>query len=404
MTLLYFDCFAGICGSMVLGALVDAGLDPDDLRSDLARLPLEGYELRFEKVKRRGLAGTLVTVDHAETHVHRGLGAVLTIIDRSELPEAVRENGRRVFRALATAEAKVHASTVEKIHFHEVGAVDAIVDIMGTAAGLYRLGVERIVCSPINTGSGFVDCAHGRMPVPAPATAELLAGVPLFAEPGVEKELTTPTGAALAVSLASSFGPRPPMQVDRIGYGAGTHELPFPNLLRIFVGTPTDVGTPTEARRPGATEPAFASDTVVEVRTALDDMSPELIGYLFERLYAAGALEVYAAPIYMKKNRPGQELTLLAAPAGLDAVLAVLFRESTSLGARVQTVTRRILPREIVEVTTPLGAVRVKIARLDGQVVNTAPEYEDCRRLAETGGVPLKTIYEAARRAAGEIV
>ena len=392
---LHFDCFAGICGSMVLGALVDAGLDFDDLRSDLARLPLDGFRVQAEKVKRKGLAGTLVTVTTDEVHPHRGLSAVLSIIEESSLPEAVKADGRRVFENLARAEAKIHDTTVEKIHFHEVGAVDAIVDIMGSVAGLYRLGVRRMSASPVHTGAGFVDCAHGRLPVPAPATAELLRGLPTYAEPGVEKELTTPTGAALVATLASSFGPPPALAVERIGYGAGTHELPFANLLRIFVGTPTR--TAASGVAPGAT---YQADQVVEVRTALDDMSPEWTGYLCERLHAAGALEVYTTAIQMKKQRPGHLLTMLCQPGDLDPLLDLLFKESTTIGVRIEHVQRRVLPREIRTVKTEYGSVRVKVASHMESVANVAPEYEDCRRLAEASGVALKDIYAAARAAA----
>jgi uncharacterized protein (TIGR00299 family) protein len=366
---------------MFLGALVDAGLPPADLEADLAKLGLKEYTLAAERVKRGGIAGTKVDVHVAAGSPRRGPREVAAVIRASGLAEPVKAKALAVFERLAAAEAKVHGEPIDHVHFHEIGAVDALVDVVGTCAGLARLGVERLVSSPVAVGQGHVRGAHGLLPVPAPATAELLTGVPLL--PSEEQaELTTPTGAALLVTLAESFGPMPAMTVRCVGYGAGTRQnKTLPNLLRVVIGD-------TASLAPG--------DEMWVIETNLDDVTGEVVGYLCERLFAAGAADVYTTAIQMKKNRPGVLVSAIAPLAAVPAVEAALFAESTTFGVRRYAVARSILDREHVEVATEHGTVRVKVGRREGIVLSAAPEYEDCRRLAEAQGVPLKAVYATA--------
>jgi len=379
----YLDCFSGISGDMLLGALIDAGLSLDDLRADLSRLPLAGYEVTAETVTKRGIRATRVHVRAENSHSHRGLSHILEAIGEAGLPAEVGCPAGDAFRRLAEAEARVHGTTVDEVHFHEVGAVDAIVDIVGAFCGLYRLGVREVYASPLPLGGGWVDTAHGRLPVPAPATVELLKNVPTYGGP-VEAELVTPTGAAVVTTASRSFGPMPPMTVKDVGWGAGGLDLPHPNLLRMFVGEPTEA--PRDQR-------------LVLIETNLDNMSPELFGHLMDRLFAAGALDVFYTPVVMKKSRPATEVSVLAEPALTDSLSEILFRETTTLGVRVIEVARRCLDREWRAVETAYGTIRVKVGRLGSEVVNAAPEYEDCRKAAQEHGVPLKTVYEAAQTA-----
>lgn len=382
----YLDCFSGISGDMLLGALVDVGLAVEDLRADLAKLPLEGYEVTAERVVKGSLSGTQVSVKTKHEHGHRGLSDILEIINGSELPAEVTLRARRIFERLAEAEARVHGRSVEEVHFHEVGAVDAIVDIVGACCGLHRLGLEKVYASALPLGGGWVESAHGRLPVPAPATVELLHGVPSYGGP-VEEELVTPTGAAIVTTIASEFGTMPAMTVRAVGWGAGQKELAHPNLLRVFLGEPT-------------VQPLEQQLSLIE--TNVDNMNPELFGHTMERLLEAGALDVFYTPIVMKKSRPATLVSVLAEPSLVGLLSEVLFRETTTLGVRVTEVSRRCLEREWREVETEWGKVRVKIGRLDGEIVNVAPEYEDCARLARENDLPAKTIYEAARGAARE--
>ena len=379
----YLDCFSGISGDMLLGALVDAGLSLEVLKADLACLSLSGYDIKAAKVTKGGIAGTQVSVEVREEQAHRGLHDILKIIDASSLPEETKETSRRIFTRLAEAEARVHNQPVEDVHFHEVGAVDAIVDVVGACCGLRRLGVTELYSSPLPLGGGWVNTAHGRLPVPAPATAELLKGALLYAGP-VQAELVTPTGAAIVTTLCRNFGPMPPMTVSQVGWGAGARDLPHPNLLRLFLGEPAVKA---------------AEQRLALLETNLDDMNPELFEHLMDRLLAAGALDVFYTPIVMKKSRPATLVSVLAEPEKVDALSAILFRETTTLGVRVQEVSRRCLERRSVEVETPYGRVRVKLGLLGAETVTAAPEYEDCRRIANERGVPLKGVYEAAQAA-----
>ncbi len=399
----YFDCPAGICGSMVLGSLIDAGLSLTYLEEQLRALGVSGWKIESEKIVEHGISGTRVKVHCDEHHPHRGLGDIEKIIRGSALSEYVKRYALRTFRLLGEAEAAIHNTTVDRIHFHEVGAVDAIVDICGTWIGLEQLGVERVHASAINTGSGTVRCRHGLMPVPAPATAALLrtARAPVYSSE-IQKELTTPTGAALlaaftelgrAAGVESIFGALPALQsIDDIGYGAGEHALDVPNLLRVTIGVAAS----------SATTKQFLGDIVTRFECNLDDSSPQWIGRAVDALYAAGALEVWSTPVLMKKNRPGVVLSLLCVPGDEDAVLEVLFRETTTIGVRREIVERRKLQRETIVVETAYGSIRVKVGRDAAResVYNLAPEYDDCASRADEHGVALKEVHAAALEAA----
>jgi len=415
MNTAYFDCFSGASGDMILGAMVDAGLSIESLREALAALPLKGFRLDAEKVKRAGLGGTRVHVlteapsthddnasssDHApgaqgnghRHHLpHRHLPDIVDLIQTSGLHHEVKSRACAVFRRLGEAEAAVHGIPLDRVHFHEVGAVDAIVDITGACAGLHLLGVEAVFVSTFRVGSGQVKCAHGILPLPSPATVELVKGFPV--EPaGVTGELLTPTGAAILTTLAER-SPLPAMTITRTGYGAGRADRSRrPNLLRLCIG---------EAVR-GANTPAPSDerDEVFVIQTNLDDMSPEWVGYLFDRLFEAGAVDVFTTPVQMKKSRPGIVLTTLAPEEAVPRIEEALFDETTTFGVRKHRVERRKLAREIRRVHTRYGDVRVKIGRLAGQVKSAAPEYEDCRALAEKHRVPLRAMYDAAAAAA----
>ncbi len=390
---LYFDCFAGASGDMIVGALLDLGLDFEALTRELAKLPLRGYELERCEVRRAHLRGTKFTVriegeDHeshpVSGHGHRRLDEILQIIRSSELSVRVRERAEAVFRRLAQAEARAHGCAVEEVAFHEVGAVDSIVDIVGACVGFELLAVERFLASPIHVGRGFLGCAHGRYPVPVPATAELLQGAWVYTS-DIEAELVTPTGAALLATVCESFGPLPEMRLEGIGYGAGTREFPdFPNLLRVMLG---------ETR---AAESSGARERLLVLETNLDDASPQILGHVMEEALRAGALDAFAVPVVMKKGRPGVWLVLLCRPEDRDALLALLFRETPTLGVRFYEVERRALWREILSVETSYGTIPVKVASLSGEIVNAAPEFEACRQAAERHRVPVREVMLAA--------
>jgi len=401
MTLIYVDAFAGASGDMLLGALLDAGVDPDALRHHLATLPVSGYRIDVRREVRHGLACTRaeVVLDAQVHHHHRGLSDVETILAAGTLPGRATEQARAVFRRLAEAEAAVHGSTPDEVHFHEVGAVDAIVDIAGVCTCLALAGVDRIVCSPLPMGSGYVHAAHGRLPVPAPAVVALMAGRPT-AECGEPGERTTPTGAAILVTLAEAFGPMPAMVPKAIGYGAGARKgESMPNCLRVIIGKERATTTGQ-----GADDAERDSAWLLEAN--LDDATGETVGAAAEAVLAAGALDVWLTPVMMKKGRPGVVLACLADEAGREAVEAVIFRETTTFGVRRQRVDRAKLAREHVPVQTPFGTVRVKVGRRrasrdagQGAAVTASPEYEDCLRLAREAGVALREVAEAARAA-----
>jgi pyridinium-3,5-bisthiocarboxylic acid mononucleotide nickel chelatase len=387
MKLAYFDCFSGISGDMTLGALIDAGCELAHLRAELAKLSVPGWELRVAKVWKNGMAATYVKVTTDDQQKHRSLSAILEILSCSQLETQVRDRVAAIFQKLGEAEARVHDVLLEKIHFHEVGAIDAIVDIVGACVGFAALGIEKFACSPLNIGGGTVKVAHGVLPVPAPATADLLRGKPTYSN-GVQRELVTPTGAAIVATLCDSFGPQPPITVSAIGYGAGTADLEGqPNVLRIMIGESA------EKLVPGYDE------EIAVIEANLDDMNPQIYGYVLEKALAAGALDVYTTPVQMKKNRPGTLLTMLCRPQDTNALMSLLFAETTTFGARTYRAQRRALPRESISVTTSYGDVRIKLSRVNGRILHVAPEYEDCRRLAVEKNVPLQqVISEALRR------
>jgi uncharacterized protein (TIGR00299 family) protein len=385
----HFDCFSGISGDMVLGALVAAGVNPDPIRAALDSLGLP-MRLEIEAVKRCGFAATKATVEAADQEDYRFLPDIEAILVRGNLSDRQRRLALSIFRKLAHAEATAHGMPLDRVHFHEVGALDSIADIVGAAVGLELLGVEKFTSSPVPTGTGTVKCAHGVMPIPTPGTAELLKGVPL-APSTVKAELTTPTGAAILSTVVTEFTASPAMTIEAIGHGAGTRDfIEQPNILRLFVGT--------AAASPGPEPGESERDTVVVLETNLDDAPPEVVGYCFERLFAAGALDVFAVPILMKKNRPGVLLSVICEGEKAGELEAVLFRETATFGVRRHTAERAKLRREAVTVQTPWGPVRAKRGwRADGFEVLT-PEYEDCARVAREHGVPLREVYAAVRK------
>jgi len=391
MKMAYLDCSSGISGDMFLAALLDAGVELDRLQEELKKIDLGPYEFIQGRVMRRGLAANHVDIEVPGKQPHRHLSHIEKLIGDAALDEGVKQKALRVFRRLGEAEAKIHNQPIEKIHFHEVGAVDAILDIVGVCLGLAMLGNPELVCSPLDVGGGRVEAAHGSLPVPAPATAELLKGIPVYSS-GIESELVTPTGAALVSTLASSFGPVPPMKVERIGYGAGTKDFPtHPNIARLMLGE--------KAEGAGAKPGGAAGETVLVIEANIDDMNPQLYGYLAEKALDAGALDVTCSSVQMKKNRPGLLLSVLCKPDLENTLTRLLFEETTTIGVRITEARRKVLEREVVTVKTAHGAVRMKVARLDGREVNVAPEFDDCRRLASENSVPLKKVMLAAQAA-----
>ena len=382
----YFDCFSGISGDMTLGALLDAGVPLEHLRGELQAVSLPGWELTSEKVWKNGMAATYAKVRAEDTPRHRSLTTILDIIEKSSLSHNVKDHSAAIFRKLGEAEAAVHDVPLEKIHFHEVGAVDAIVDIVGACVGFNALGIDSFACSALNVGGGTANMAHGVLPVPAPATARLLLGKPTYSS-GVQKELVTPTGAAIVATLCTSFGPQPPMTVNAIGYGAGTADLEGqPNVLRLMVGE--------SAEKRAAAE----SETIRVLEANLDDMNPQIYGYFLEKALAAGALDVFSTPVQMKKNRPGMLVTVLCKPEDEARFHEMFFAETTTLGVRTYTAGRRVLARQWEIVHTAFGDVRIKVARLDGHIRQASPEFEDCRKLAEAKNVPLQRVMDEAMR------
>lgn len=397
MRLAYLDGFSGISGDMLLGALVQAGVAPELLRTTLAALNV-GATLDIREVNRGGIASVKVDVlvkgevaeqarhhGHAHHHEHRSLAEIRALIEGAALPKAVKATALRTFELLGASEAKIHNVPVESVHFHEVGAIDTIADIVLAAAAAHACGVDAWHCSPLNVGGGMVECAHGRLPVPAPATADLLRDAPTWSS-GAVGELVTPTGAALVRALDCKFGPAPAMRVEKIGYGAGSRNpAGTANVLRLSLGA--------------ADDPAAASDTVIVLETAVDDLNPQVTAYVTAQALQLGALDVMCTPVFMKKNRPGTMITVLADRTHAAALEELLFRETSTLGLRVREERRRCLERKIETASTPWGPVRVKIGLLRGREVQASPEFEDCRRIAEANQVPVKRVIEAALRA-----
>jgi hypothetical protein len=394
MRIAYFDCPSGAAGDMIMAALIDAGAPVDRLRGELGKLGLGGWELRVREVRKGAFRATKVdvVVDASAHRVHRSLGDILSILDASGLAPDIKAKAGRVFGRLADAEARAHGSTREAVHFHDVGAVDAIVDVTGAVLALTLLGVEALHCSPLPVGGGWVDGPHGRIPLPAPGTAELLKGFPVV-DTGVRAELVTPTGAAILTTLAVGAGGMPAMTVGSVGYGAGTMELPAtPNVLRCFVGE--------AAGDPG-------DETIIQIETTIDDMSPQLYEPLMERLFASGALDVFLTPVIMKRARPGVVLTALCAPDRVGDLSRVLFEESSTIGVRWAERRRVRLEREIIPIQTAYGIVSCKVSRLDGRVVTITPEFAEVARIAGEKSLPVREVLDQARvdarRVLGEV-
>jgi uncharacterized protein (TIGR00299 family) protein len=382
----YLDCFSGISGDMTLGALLHAGLQKEILLSELAKLDLTGYTVESESAKRGSISGVRVQVIVEENQPGRNLAEILELIDKSGLSKSVKEKSSRVFKLLGQAEAEVHGVDLSAVHFHEVGAVDSIVDIVGSVIGMESLGIHRIISSPVNVGKGTVKTQHGTLPVPAPATTLLLKGKPSYAR-GVSMELTTPTGAAILAGLCEVFGDQPLMQVEHTGYGLGSADTPeWPNCLRILIGE----------------QSGLHQDRCWMIESNIDDMNPELYEFVMERLFTEGALDVFSTPIVMKKGRPATRISVLSPTGKEDALIKTLFRETTAIGVRRYPVERDKLIRKIIPVKTCYGEVPVKFGYLGDEVVNTSPEYEACRKLAKEMKVPLKKVYNEVLRAARE--
>jgi pyridinium-3,5-bisthiocarboxylic acid mononucleotide nickel chelatase len=412
--LLYFDCFSGISGDMVLGALVDAGLPMARLKEALGSLAVDGYHVHAEKVLRAGVSATKFVVhdhdhghddhhnhhhdhghhSHSHSHPHRSLPEIFGLIDKAALSPVARDRAKALFQRLAEAEAAIHDMPVEKVHLHEVGALDSIIDIVGAVFGLEWIGADQIVSSPLNVGGGMVHSAHGHFPVPAPATVRLLGSAPVYSG-AVQKELVTPTGALLVSSYASSFGPIPTMTIEQVGYGAGDNDFPStPNVLRILVGQASPVASGFSR-----TDANAGRERVVVIECEIDDMNPQLFGVAMDRLYASGALEVFYVPVQMKKNRPGTLLTVIGPPERRSALSEVIFKETTTIGLRYSELDRECLTREIVSVPTPIGPVRFKLAWRDGRLLNAVPEFDDCAQLAAEKQLPVKEVQTIAVKA-----
>lgn len=436
MTILYFDCFAGAAGDMILGALVDAGLPFDQLKRALGSLAVDGWDVSVDRVIKAGVTATKFRVNehapvgpgdvasgsltteasakvvsrtnthshphaHAAAHGHHTLKEIEAAIRRSALSDAGKRRAIAMFGRLAEAEAAIHGLPIDQVHLHEVGAIDSIIDIVGAVFAIEWFKADRVVVSPLNVGGGMVRSAHGVFPVPAPATVALLKDAPVYSS-GIQAELLTPTGALILTEYAASFGPVPAMRVTRVGYGAGDRDLPeTPNVVRVLVGEATGGDKPSGLSAldtPKGVSPHVAH-TVVVLECEIDDMNPQIFGHLMDRLYAAGALEVFYSAVQMKKNRPGTLMTIVARPGDRETLCEIVFRESTTIGVRYHEMSRDCLEREMVSVATALGPVRFKVARRHGQIVNAQPEFEDLAKLAAERSIPIKEIQALAQKA-----
>lgn len=390
MKIAYFDCFSGASGDMILGSLMDAGLSLEKLKEELAKLHLSHYDLGLKKVTKKGIAGSqamvMVEDDHHHHH-HRHLSDIRTIIEDSDLDGKIQKKAVSIFTRLAEAEAKVHQTSIESIHFHEVGAMDAIIDVVGAVAGLAAMGIEKVYCSALNVGSGTVECAHGTLPVPAPATAELIQDRPVYSN-GIQGELLTPTGAAILTTLAEAFGDMPFMVPEAVGYGAGKADTAIANLLRVTVGQAAETAMGLEGER------------VAVIETSIDDMNPQIYDYLMAKLLKMGVMDVFLVPLHMKKNRPGTLLTVLCFPEMVESVADVIMTETTSIGLRWRIDSRLKARREIKRVDTPYGNIRFKVAEAGDGPINITPEYDDCKLAAMEKNVPLNEVMQAVRSAA----
>jgi uncharacterized protein (TIGR00299 family) protein len=398
MKILYYDCFAGISGDMNMAALLDAGVDESRLRSELAKLPLEGYELKVSCDNRKGIFGTRVDViltnphdhdhdHHHHHHPHRNLADIKTLISAAGYSPRVTELSLRIFQLIAEAEAKIHGLSSSDVHFHEVGAVDSIVDIVGAAICLDILNVDKIVSGPLELGGGFVSCAHGTFPVPAPATAEIVKGMPTRLGT-IPHETTTPTGAAILAACADEFTDKPAMTITKTGYGIGHRDTDIPNVLRVFLGEATAKSQSTDA----------AAETMQVIECTIDDMNPELYDYVIELLRKRGAADAFLTQVIMKKSRPGVTITVICDPSQEETMTDILLRDTTTIGVRSYSVNRTILKREFSTVTTKYGDIRIKTSSYKGKTLRSKPEYDDCHRLATKLNIPITEIYKEVHR------
>jgi hypothetical protein len=386
MRILYFDCFSGISGDMALGALLDLGIDVEAWKKELDKLSLDKFEVRTTKRRKGILEGTDVEVISHDSTTHRNLSQILEILEKSSLPPSVKQLSQKMFLKLGEAESRVHGIPLSEVHFHEIGAIDTIIDIVGTAIALELLKIDLVYSSPLPLGEGFIEFSHGTIPVPAPATLELLKGIPVYSQ-GVKGELVTPTGAVIVSTLAKDFGPLPLLKIEKVGYGVGKHDYGPLNWLRVFLGEACF---------------EFEEDKNVVIEANIDDMNPQVYEYLQEKLFQKGALDVTMIPIIMKKSRPGILLSVLARPEREREIIDVIFRESTSIGVRTYQVEKRMAKREIQEIESPWGKVRVKVSRYQ-EMVQITPEYEDCKRIAQREGIPLKAVIREIERLSQEI-
>lgn len=385
MKIAYFDLIGGASGDMLLASTLDAGLPPAVLQEGLDALHLEGYQLHWHKVSKSGFQATQVQIEIHDAQTERHLADILRIVQASALPQEVRRQAQAIFTRLAQVEANIHGVAIEQVHLHELGGLDTILDVCGVLFALHALGIEAVHCSPFPLGRGFVSGAHGQIPLPAPATLALLQGAPVVGRE-VEDELVTPTGAALLTGLASRYGAIPSMTLEAVGYGAGRRDLPFPNLVRLLIGVTAQEGV-------------AEVEALTMLESNIDDLNPQVYDYLLERLFQAGALDVTLTPMQMKKNRPAVQVGVLCRPERADELEAILFAETSTLGVRRQMVERRALPRRFAAVETPYGAVQMKIVEYAPGKSRAAPEFDDCRRLAQASGAPLWQVYQAALQA-----
>lgn len=384
----YFDCFSGISGDMVLAALVDLGWPVGELEREVDKLGLFGYQIEAKKVAKQSIFSTQIEINVEEGKKERTLKDILSILDKSKLEEKIKERSRAIFTRLASVEAKIHGKSPQKIHFHELGGLDTIIDVVGAVAGMNYLGIEKVYSSPLPLGKGFVKCEHGILPLPAPATLELLKEIPVYGS-NIEAELVTPTGAAIIGALAENFGQMPLMKIDSIGYGAGQRDLPIPNLLRVSLGALKNV---------------YQEDVVSLIQTNIDDMNPEFYEHVIDRLFDEGALDVFLTPIQMKKTRPATMLSVIVNQEEIEKMLELIFDETTTLGVRISKIKRRKLNREIRKVATKYGKIEVKIGKLNGILKNISPSYEECRKIATRLNIPLKEVYQEAEQATSDLL
>jgi hypothetical protein len=384
----YFNCFSGISGDMVLAVLLDLGWPVKELERELNKLDLSNYRVEAKKVAKQGIISTRIKIRIKEEKKERTLKDILSILDKSKLEEEIKERSQAIFIRLASVEAKIHGKSMQEVHFHELGGLDTIIDVVGAVAGMKYLGIEKVYSSPLPLGKGFLKCSHGTLPVPAPATLELLKGVPVYGS-NIEAELVTPTGAAIITTLAENFGQMPPMKIDNIGYGAGQRDLPIPNLLRVWLGILKD---------------AYQQDVVSLIQTNIDDMNPEFYEHIADRLFSEGALDVFLTPIQMKRTRPATMLSVITDEEKTEKMLELIFDETTTLGVRISEIKRRKLNREKRKILTKYGKIEVKIGKLDGLVKNVSPSYEECRKIATRLNIPLKKVYQEVKQTAFDLL